>query len=279
MLTILLVISSACIYISPSGKEQDNSKPQPGTKQPVAYIDSISPATAFTGNPVNFTGHGTDSDGDIIGYEWHSDIDGMLSTVASFTTTSLSPGTHTISFRVLDNQNLWSIEKNGTITVKQKVAVPVIESFVAVPGTIVRGGAVELQWSVSGADTININNGIGEITANGSIIQYPPVNTSYTLTAANEGGSVVATTSVTVTESSQVGNPVIEFTAQHLGGNSWQLNWNVLYATEIKITPDIGTVAPSGSAVVTVPSGGKTYRLNAVNNWGWAYWDVTLSGL
>jgi hypothetical protein len=276
ILTILLVISSACIYIGPSGKEEDNSKPKPGAKQPVAYIDSISPATAFTGDPVTFTGHGTDADGNIIGYEWRSDIDGVISTIASFTITTLSIGTHNISFRVLDNQNLWSLEKSGTVTVKQKIAGPVIVSFVAVPGTIVRGGAVELQWSVSGADAVTINNGIGQVAATGSIIQYPQVNISYTLTASNEGGSVIATTSVIVKESAQVGNPVIEFTAQHLGGNSWQLNWNVLYATEIKIEPNIGTVAPSGSVVVTVPSGSTTYRLSAINNWGWAYWDVTL---
>jgi hypothetical protein len=276
ILTILLVFSSACIYIGPSGKEQDRSQPKPGANQPVAYIDSISPATASTGEPVTFTGHGTDADGNIIGYEWRSDIDGVISTIASFTTTSLSPGSHVISFRVLDNQNLWSLEKSSTVTVMQEIAEPVIVSFVAVPGTIVRGGAVELQWSVSGANTVTIDNGIGQVAATGSIIQYPQVNTSYTLTASNDGGSIVASTSVTVKESAQVGNPVIEFTAQHLGGNSWQLNWNVLYATEIKIEPDIGPVAPSGSAVVTVPSGSTTYRLSAINNWGWAYWDVTL---
>lgn len=276
IVTILLVISSACIYIGPSGKDQDNSKPQPGLKQPVAYIDSVSPATAFTGEPVTFTGHGTDADGNIIGYEWRSDIDGVVSTIASFTTTTLSAGTHVISFRVLDNQNMWSFEKSGTVTVKKKIAVPVIGSFEAVPGTIVRGGAVELQWSVSGANTVTINNGIGEVAAAGSKIQYPQTNISYTLTATNEGGSVIATTSVIVIESAQVGNPVIEFTADYLGGNSWRLNWNVQNATKIEITPDIGPVAPSGSAVVTVPSGSTKYRLNAINNWGWAYWEVTL---
>lgn len=168
------------------------------------------------------------------------------------------------------------MEKNSTVTIKQKIALPVIESFVAVPGTIVRGGAVELQWNVSGADTVTINNGIGNVVAKGSIIQYPQTNTSYTLTAVNEGGSVIASTSVAVTASEQVGNPVINFTADYLGGNSWKLTWNVLYATDIKITPDIGTVGPTGSTVVTVPSGTTTYRLNATNNWGWAYWDVTL---
>jgi hypothetical protein len=276
LLTILLITSSACIYINPAAKEQENSKPQPGVKQPVAYIDSISPSTAFTGDAVTFTGHGTDADGQIIGYEWRSDIDGTLSTVAGFTTSSLSPGTHTITFRVLDNQSLWSMEKSSTVTIKQKIALPVIESFVAVPGSIVLGGSTELQWNVTGADTVTINNGIGEVVASGSIIQYPQTNISYTLTAANDGGSVIATTSITVTSSPQAGNPVIDFTADYLGGNSWKLTWNVLYATDIKITPDIGTVGPTGSTIVTVPSGTTTYRLNATNDWGWAYWDVTL---
>ena len=57
---------------------------------------------------MTFTGHGTDTDGTIAAYEWTSSIAGALSTQASFSTSSLAVGTHTISFRVRDDDSTWS---------------------------------------------------------------------------------------------------------------------------------------------------------------------------
>jgi hypothetical protein len=45
----------------------------------------------------------------------------------SFTTSSLSVGTHTISFKVLDNSNSWSVVVSSAVTVTPKVAKPVIK--------------------------------------------------------------------------------------------------------------------------------------------------------
>jgi len=81
---------------------------QSQNQKPEAFIDSINPSPANYGEPVTFKGHGVDQDGDIIAYEWSSNLDGALSTIASFTTTSLSPGIHIISFRVRDNEGVWS---------------------------------------------------------------------------------------------------------------------------------------------------------------------------
>ena len=49
-----------------------------GNQEPVAYIDSISPNPATQGQTVNFNGHGMD-DGTIIGWEWRSSKNGVLS--------------------------------------------------------------------------------------------------------------------------------------------------------------------------------------------------------
>ena len=43
---------------------------------PTASIDSIIPNPAHEGAQVNFTGSGTDSDGNIVGYQWRSSLDG-----------------------------------------------------------------------------------------------------------------------------------------------------------------------------------------------------------
>lgn len=273
---ILLIFSTACIRIvAPGGN--DSGTVTPPNQQPVAYIATVSPATVSLGDPVTFNGYGIDSDGVIIGYEWQSNIDGLLSTSATFTTMSLTLGTHIVSLRVLDNNNSWSAEAKVIVTVNPKIAKPAIEMFTVSPGNVFRGNPIELRWRVSGATTVFIDNGIGQVDAAGSKMIFPAVNTLYTLTALNESGSVTATAFVTVLESTPTGNPVINFTANHLGGTSWQLIWNVLNATQVVIEPDVGSVNPAGSTVVTVPSGQtKTYRLTATNSWGWAYWQVIL---
>lgn len=275
VLAILLVVTVACVRLAPSGGGKDTRVPPPANQQPVAYIDAIPPAMVTAGTPLTFTGHGTDTDGSIIGYEWRSSLDGVLSTVASFTTSSLSPGTHTISFKVLDNSNSWSVVVSSAVTVKPKVAKPVINSFTSAPPGIIRGSASLLSWNVSGAQTVFIDNGVGPVSPVDTKTVYPAATTVYTLTATNEAGSVTAVASVEVTITPATGNPVINFTAQHLGGSSWQLQWNVTNANRMVIEPIVGTVGRNGSIIVTVP-GKTTFRLTAYNDWGSSWWDVTV---
>ncbi len=82
---------------------------------PVATIDSITPSAPDPGTKVTFTGHGTGSN--IIGYEWSSSIDGIISTEATFSTTNLSPGTHTISFKVKNADGTISDAATREVTV------------------------------------------------------------------------------------------------------------------------------------------------------------------
>jgi len=84
---------------------------------PIASIDSISPSLAKKGEEVTFSGSGTDPDGSVVGYNWRSSIDGQLSTSSSFSASNLSEGTHTIYFKVRDNDGLWSPEARGTVTI------------------------------------------------------------------------------------------------------------------------------------------------------------------
>jgi sugar lactone lactonase YvrE len=70
---------------------------------------------------------------------------------------------------------------NAQVTVNVVLA-PIIKSFTASPATIGAGQSSTLAWSVSGATTISINNGIGTVT--GSSIQVSPSQTTiYKLTA------------------------------------------------------------------------------------------------
>ena len=76
-------------------------------QDPEAYIDSITPNPSTHGESVSFDGHGQD-DGTILEWEWKSNIAGGLSSSEDFSYSGLSEGTHTISFRVKDDDDKWS---------------------------------------------------------------------------------------------------------------------------------------------------------------------------
>lgn len=86
---------------------------------PTAYIDYIDHSPAFQGETVDFSGYGSDPDGYIIDYRWESSIDGFLSSSSSFSTSSLSVGTHTIYFKVKDDDDDWSSYDRGSLEIIQ----------------------------------------------------------------------------------------------------------------------------------------------------------------
>ncbi len=96
----------------------------PANVPPTAFIDSIAPNPADVNQAVAFTGHGTDSDGSITAYSWESSIDGVLSDANSFSTSSLNEGTHTITFKVKDDNNEWSVPVTQTLIVQLPANVP-----------------------------------------------------------------------------------------------------------------------------------------------------------
>jgi hypothetical protein len=74
---------------------------------------------------------------------------------------------------------------------------PAISRFSASPSSISYGGFTTLSWSVSGATSLAIDNGIGSVTGT-SVSVSPTVSTTYTLTATNPQGFVSAQTTATV---------------------------------------------------------------------------------
>ena len=75
-----------------------------------AVIDSVSPSSVTTGQPVTFVGHGTDALHPIEESLWRSSIDGPLSSAPSFSTSALSLGIHNIYFSVRCSGPAWSTE-------------------------------------------------------------------------------------------------------------------------------------------------------------------------
>lgn len=80
---------------------------------------------------------------------------------------------------------------------------PIINSFSANPTTITVGESSVLSWSITDANSVTIDNGVGSVTFTGNAMVNPVVTTTYALTATNSTGSVTATITVTVN------NPII----------------------------------------------------------------------
>jgi hypothetical protein len=115
-------------------------------KAPTASIDSVQPNPASLGTSVTFQGRGSDDDGSVVGYRWRSSLDGDLSTAASFSTTTLSAGSHTIYFRVQDDAGSWSSEVQTSLGITAGSPAPGIIMDDGSPGTIKSG-----YWPPSGA--------------------------------------------------------------------------------------------------------------------------------
>ncbi|HIE17969.1 MAG TPA: hypothetical protein EYP71_07225 [Dehalococcoidia bacterium] len=191
LLIMVFTFVSGCILAPP---------PAPN-EPPAAYIDSVSAARISPGEMVTFAGHGIDNDGSIAAYSWRSSIDGELSTSASFSTSSLSQGSHTIWFKVQDNSGAWSKEVSCHVVVLPSgLLVPVISLFEANPPTISRGESATLRWDVSGAAAVKIEPNVGNVALAGNRVVFPTKTTVYTLTATNQSGAVTATTGVAVLE-------------------------------------------------------------------------------
>ena len=78
-----------------------------------------------------------------------------------------------------------------------------INSFNASPASITAGESSTLNWGVTGATSVSIDQGIGNVALTGSRAVMPGTTTVYTLTATNAAGvSVTATTQIIVSGAS-----------------------------------------------------------------------------
>ena len=80
-----------------------------------------------------------------------------------------------------------------------KPTPPVIADFSVDPGRIDRGQSAQLRWHVKDAAQIEINQGIGTVTASGQRQIRPTESTTYTLTAKGPGGNAAAEATLSVT--------------------------------------------------------------------------------
>jgi len=190
-------------------------------------------------------------------------IDQGIGAVTANATRTVSPAETTVYTLTASNEH-------GTVTDTVTVNVqtggggdpPTIQFFNVEPNSIVEGESATLSWNVQGAQTVSLDQGIGEVGPSSVRTVSPVETTVYTLTAVNQFGSVsrTVTLAVGVTELT-----IDSFTADPSlldAGDSTTLSWLVLNADTVEIEPDVGLVQPSDSETI-VPAETTTYTLTA----------------
>ena len=84
------------------------------------------------------------------------------------------------------------------------VSLPVITSFTASPSTVAAGQSSTLQWNVTGASSVSIDQGIGNVSPGGTKPVTPATTTTYTITATNGSGSAKLVATINVNPASPV---------------------------------------------------------------------------
>ena len=74
----------------------------------------------------------------------------------------------------------------------------VIGTFSSNPAAIDPGGTATLMWNVTGANSVSIDNGIGQVSAAGVMVISPATSTVYTISATNSAGTVTRSVVTTV---------------------------------------------------------------------------------
>lgn len=147
---------------------------------------------------------------------------------------------------------------------------PGITYFTADPSGIQVGQSFTLSWSVQNADSIWIDQGVGNVGPIGTRTLSPSSTTTYTLTATNSGGSATATATISVSAVPTPAPVVTTFAAQPSSiqlGQSSTLSWSVQNADSISINQGVGTVGPIGNRTLS-PTGTTTYTLTAIGPGG-----------
>tara|TARA_B100000941_G_C28499080_1_gene552853 strand:- start:1162 stop:2466 length:1305 start_codon:yes stop_codon:yes gene_type:complete len=124
---------------------------------PEATIDSISDCNSIDncilneGTSISFQGSAVSEasgNAEVIGYQWKSNLDGILSEEASFSTSSLTLGTHEITFRAVNDIGFWSSNATANILIN---GVPILSS-VTFDANVVAGESLVMYGEASDPD-------------------------------------------------------------------------------------------------------------------------------
>lgn len=171
----------------------------------VVACNSPSPPTitSFTASPASLSAPGS------VTLAWNA---------VNASSLSISPGvgavtgnSKAVNVTASTTFTLMASNASGSVTATASVTVsptpppgaPVIVSFTATPASLpAGGGSTTLAWNVTGASSLSIDDGVGDVTGLTSKVLNVSSTRTFQLTATNAQGSTIATVDVTVGVSS-----------------------------------------------------------------------------
>ncbi len=146
------------------------------------------------------------SPGDFVTLDWTTTdaTDVTIDAIGAVATTGSTlfevpniPGTFTFNMDI-SGGSIFEPETAFCSTDLTIIGPPVCDSFTATPDTLTEPGNVTLTWDTSSATTsVTIDNGVGVVAEDDSIVVSVIGDTTYTLTAVNAYGSTQCTAPVT----------------------------------------------------------------------------------
>jgi hypothetical protein len=191
---------------------------------------------------------------------------------------SVTPAT-TITYTLTATGATGTINASQTVTVSSGPGNPQIIRFEANPVSITPGQSSTLSWTTTGANTVAITPGVGNVAANGSTTVTPSSTTTYTLTATSADGHAVSAP-VTVIVAPGTVPQVVTFVANPPtidAGQSTKLCWQINGATSISITPAVGSNLNANDCATVSPTTTTTYTLTATNATGQIQANATVT--
>ncbi|HJU83328.1 MAG TPA: glycoside hydrolase family 44 protein [Holophagaceae bacterium] len=182
---VLLVVALAC-----GGGGGGDTAGGGGAAKPAITAFAAAPASVAPGSGSTLTWSVTGAD--------HLRLDPGAVDVSGKTSRAVTPAA-TTTYTLTASNAAGSATATATVTVA--LPKPLIASFTASPATIASGASATLAWSVSGATSLSLDQGVGDVTGKTSIAVSPAATTAYTLTATNAAGAVTASATVTVSSS------------------------------------------------------------------------------
>ena len=139
--------------------------------------------------------------------------------------------------------------------------LPVIGVFSNNPATINPGGTSILLWNVTGANSVNIDHGIGLVNAAGIKLISPATSTVYTISATNSAGTVTRS-AMTAVNSTPFSPAPASFSVTGITANTEPSNYTGCFNLYANITAN-------GPGIVT-------YIWESTDGGGYSYtWNIT----
>jgi hypothetical protein len=150
----------------------------------------------------------------------------------------------------------------GCIKLPSVGTPPVITEFSSNPSTINAGGTSTLLWNVTGANSVSIDQGIGQVNVAGTRVVSPATSTVYTISATNSAGTVTRSAVTTVYSASPPPTTSTSFAVTGIIANTEPSNHTGCFTLYANITAN--------------GPGTATYKWERSDGSGYSYtWNVT----